>query len=311
MLPTHGAATATFLLAHANRTRVHADRASWVQSARARTSYLAGALDLEACAVELERLRLADIAGEVTLRADLASLSSTADRVTLVTIAGILLRTDPPPWLQQAVHGQHVRREYIPARDLAGLAWLDAMLDPLLLAAADSELLRGRSSGLREGLGLAGELVVLGALRSQGLQALHVALISDTFGYDLEVQGADVRCLEVKSTTESRADTFHLSRHEYDTARRLRHRWELVQVVFAPEVLTATVVNRTHVRSIKTLAPLALEEAVPADSDAFRWTESAVLTLPESAWLDTPLADSAASLTQGVVQLSRVRSGTS
>lgn len=304
MLPTHGAASGTFLLSNAARATTYSDAASWIGGARARSSFLAGALNLETCANELVRLNLAELVEKVVIRADLARLSDAADRATLTAIAGILLAADPPPWLTQAVQGRDVRREYIPSRDLAALSWLDPMLDDLLIVTAGATL-KADTSELLTGLGLAGELIIMQALTSCGFEAIHVALISDMFGYDIEVLKPCGGRIEVKTTTEANAGAFHISRHEYETSLRFGDGWHLLQVVLSPAVLEAPTVRAEHVKSINRLIPGALREIVAPDTGEFRWSISASVAPRRGLWAPSSLYDSAGGLSKGVRELGR------
>ena len=105
MLPRHGVASGVFLLANAARSLNHHDLDALIGTARQRSSFMAGAVDLRGCAEGLMRLGLMDISDTVNLSALLSNLSERADRATLVGISSLLLRLDPPPWLLFAVEG--------------------------------------------------------------------------------------------------------------------------------------------------------------------------------------------------------------
>ncbi len=283
MLPTHGLVSGAFLLANASRHRKHRDLDDWIGEARQRSSFMAGAVDLERCAEGLVRLGLAMDADSVTLSPALSGLSERADRPTFVAIAALLLELDPPPWLRLAVHEGAVLREYVPSVDLRDLLWLDPFLDELLVGAAAAEELR-HVEPLRRALGRAGELVIMAAAASAGLDAWHVADVSDAFGYDVEIRTPRVRRLEVKSTTQARQGLFHLSRNEFDKSKRHAPDWWLVQVTFDSAVFTDSEITAAHVLGIRELAARGLWELVPTDSKSFRWSESAVITPPDVLW---------------------------
>ncbi|CAN7410193.1 DUF3883 domain-containing protein [Pseudarthrobacter oxydans] len=284
MLPTHGAASGVFLLANAARYRIHQDAKAWTGAARSRSSFMAGAVDIDGCAQAILRLGLATISDMVRLDHALLGLSERADRPTLTAISALLLRLDPPPWMPLAVRDGVVFREYIPSEDLRDLEWLEPYLDQLLVEAAES-LARQHVDSLREALGRAGELVVLAAATQAGAFALHVADVSDAYGYDIEVQTSFKQRLEVKSTTNATEGTFHLSRNEFNRCRQYGPEWRLIQVTFDSSIFTDDSISASHVLAISELEGSKLLGLVPPDTAAFRWTESAVIQPPPDYWL--------------------------
>lgn len=302
MLPTHGAATGVFLLANAARYRDHETVDAWVATARDRSSFMAGAVDLEACAQDVLRLGLVDPSGSVALHPALARLWERADRTTLVEISSLLLKLDPPPWLQSVVHEGAVSREYVPADDLRALAWLDPLLDQLLIDAAEA-LGQSHLDPLRAALGRAGELVVMAAAAKAGLTPVHVADLSDAYGYDIELGREPVHRIEVKATTEAKAGTFHLSRNEFEKCIRYGQEWRLVQVTFDSSIFVAEAISAAQVTAINELTCQELAGRVPADTPSFRWTESAVITAPTNAWSASSLEVPPALQLPGIRQL--------
>ena len=249
---------------------------------------MAGALDLDRCARELVRIGLVTVADVVRVSQRLTSLTGRADKPTLVAIASLLLKADPPPWLLIATSEGTVLHEYIPSDDLRDLKWLDPFLDRIILEVAvcrDRDTLRP----LRAGLGRAGELVVLASLEAAGLPALHVADVSDSYGYDIETTGAHKQRLEVKSTTSANSGTFHITRNEYNVCRQFRNEWRVVQVTFESAVMSDPVITACHVLAISELASEHLAGLVPADSATFRWTESAIVRPPAKFWVPSTL----------------------
>lgn len=244
---------------------------------------MAGAVDLEGCAQGIIRLGLAKISDSIRLDQVLSALSDRADRPTLIAISSLLLRLDPPPWLSLAVSGGTVFREYIPMDVLRDLWWLEPHLDQMLVEAAAGRA-RDHLEGLREALGRAGELVVLAAAAEAGSFALHVADVSDAYGYDIEIRTPATQRLEIKSTTRAREGTFHLSRNEFDKCRQYGREWRLVQVTFNSSVFTDDSISAIHVLAITELAGRELLDLVPLDSAAFRWTDSAVIQPPVDSW---------------------------
>lgn len=283
MLPTHGAASGVFLLANAARHRSHQDVDAWTGAARGRSSFMAGAVDLDGCAQGILRLGLAKISDTLRLGQVLFALSVRADRPTLTAISALLLRLDPPPWLSMVVRGGIVFREYIPSDDLRDLEWLEPYLDQLLIEAAEG-LAKDHLEPLREALGRAGELVVLAAAAEAGFFALHVADVSNAYGYDIEIHTPSKQRLEVKSTTPASEGTFYLSRNEFNKCRQYGHEWRLVQVIFDSSVFTDDSISATHVLAISELFGRELLDFVPPDSATFRWAESAVIHPSIDSW---------------------------
>jgi hypothetical protein len=283
MLPTQGRCHGVFLLLNALDARDRRSFAEWLSAAKHGATYMSRALDLEQIALDLIEADLVRARGSLEVDVTLRRLCAQADRATLVTIAGLLLRTCPPAWLWVAYRDGVAAREYIPTEDLVDLEWLEPELD-LLLANVSRVLHARRDAAQREALGLAGELVVMAALANAGIAAAHVSLVSDMFGYDIECGGLPKRRIEVKSASEATMREFHLSRNEFDQSQALHGEWELVQVVFNPKVFVADVIDPTCVACVRTLAAAELDELVAGDTPFFRWEESAVLVPPETAW---------------------------
>lgn len=288
MLPTHGAASGVFLLANAAKYSNHQDVVAWTSTARSRSSFMAGALNLDGCAAGILRLGLAQVSDTLQLDPALSALSEQADRPTLVAISSLLLGLKPPPWMPLAVRDGVVCREYIPTDDLRDLEWLEPHLDQLLVEVAE-RLAGSHVEPLREALGRAGELVVLASAVKAGFVALHVADVSDSYGYDIEVHGPSNLRLEVKSTTSTRKGTFHLSRNEFNKCRQYGHEWRLVQVTFDSSVFTDDSISASHILAISELAGRELIELIPPDSAAFRWTESSLIQPPIDLWKPSAL----------------------
>lgn len=288
MIPTHGAATSVFLLANAIRDGKRENVNDWIASASARSSFLAGAVDHLPVAQFLIRSSLATTSESIRPSPRLLAVAECADRSTLLTIASMILESEPPAWLPVAVTGGEVRHELIPSADRAALSWLEPQLDRLLLLAA------ARPSPVREelaqGIGRAAELVVLAALDYEGASPVHVSLVSDRFGYDVESLKAPVGQWEVKGGTGNTSTSFHLTRHEFDIGGERSGTWSLVQVVFQPSVIVADVIDSSHVLCIRLLRFNRLAELVPRDSSYFSWESSAVVTPPPSAWESSGLS---------------------
>lgn len=287
MLPTHGAVTSVFHLANSVRHTSQPDTAAWVSAASSRSSFLAAAIDHRPTAVFLldAGLALADTA--ITPSPRLRAMSRQADRPTLTAIADLLLETAPPAWLSVAVVGGEVRYEFIPSNDLAGLAWLRPELDQLLVNAAHRT--PHRSDILALGLGRAAELTIFAALEQLRASPVHVAEISDRFGYDIETVRGRARRWEVKGCTTRTAESFHLSRNEFDQCRRYSAEWLLVQVEFTPEALTTKSLTASHVSAIRELPSDVLLAIPPSESTEFYWETSARISPPARAWVQSTL----------------------
>jgi hypothetical protein len=262
--------------------------ATWVRAARARSAYLAAAIDHEPAARFLIREGLVSSAAGIGPRARLKAVSDRADRPTLLAIAALLLEVDPPPWLPIAVIDRQLHWEVIPAADMEGMAWLQPELEQLLLSAAPRTSLDNDPLAL--GIGRAAELVVFGALTHSGGSAIHVSGISDRFGYDIEsTQGTGVRRWEVKGCTERTASAFHLSRNEFEKCRAFGPEWTVVQVEFAGAALVAEHVTAAHISKVRELPAIEVVGLVPPDSNHFVWETSAVVTPPPQAWAPSTL----------------------
>ena len=287
MLPTHGAVTSVFHLANSVRHTRQPNIAAWVSAASSRSSFLAAAIDHGPAAAFLldAGLVLADTA--ITPSPRLRAVSRQADRPTLIAIADLLLQTAPPAWLPVAVVGGEVRYEFIPSNDFVGLAWLQPELDQLLINAADQA--PQHSDAVALGLGRAAELTVLAALNRLRASPVHVAEISDRFGYDIETVRGHARRWEVKGCTTRTAESFHLSRNEFDQCRRYSDEWLLVQVEFKPEAVTAEWLLASHVSAIRELPSRTLLAIPPAESAQFYWETSARIAPPACAWVTSTL----------------------
>lgn len=286
VLPSHGAAYAVLLLAAAVRRAERHDVEDWVHAARYGGGFLAGAVDLVGPARSLIREGL--VSNEGTIRAECAvsALPPSPDRHGMLAAARLLLSHDPPPWLPAATSGGTVRREYIPSEELRVLQWIEPGLNQLLSEVAD--VLPPRDAAFLARLGTAAELHVLDCLRREGLPAVHVAAISDSYGYDVEVEGPPRRRIEVKAASVRTAGSFHISRNEFDKAARYGDEWELWQVTFNRAAFVGHVIDRRQVVSCRRLRSGAVLACAPADTASFRWMESALL-VPEAAyWTSAP-----------------------
>nr|WP_239062107.1 DUF3883 domain-containing protein [Streptomyces sp. SID13031] len=139
------------------------------------------------------------------------------------------------------------------------------------------------------GLGRAAELTVFAALDQLRATPVHVAEISDRFGYDIETVRGEARRWEVKGCTRRTAESFHLSRNEFDQCRRYSDEWRLVQVEFASGALTAESLTRSHVSAIRELTSGKLLAIPPPETAHFYWETSARIAPASRAWLPSTL----------------------
>jgi hypothetical protein len=255
--------------------------AAWASSAGQRSSFLSAALDHRRAAEFLLKSKLVRSAPNIMLSPRLKALSERADRPTLTAIARVLLELAPPPWLFVAVDKQ-VRYEFVPSNDLRALDWLRPELDQLLLDAAFGSA--DRPDLIARGLGRAAELTVFAALQLLDASPIHVADISDRFGYDIETARGPVRRWEVKGATRNTSDSFHLSRNEFDQGVRHPVEWQVIQVEFASNAFTAEWLTASHVSRIRELSVTDLLMLTPPETDSFHWESGARITPPGNMW---------------------------
>jgi len=213
----------------------------------------------------------------------LRQFADRADRLTLLSIAQLLVNYAPPPWLRAAVDNNVVIHEYIPSEDATALAWIGEDLDALLLRAHSSLHALDRDA-FRSRFGTAAELMVLAAKTRIGAEPIHVARLSDSYGYDIECRRGPVERIEVKAASVRTQDSFYLTRNEYEKSQAFRQEWYLVQVVFSNAAFTSSCLDASHVEAVRRLGPEAIEKLVPPDTPTFRWAESAQVSPPIEAW---------------------------
>ena len=118
-----------------------------------------------------------------------------------------------------------------------------------------------------------------------GRYVSHVSLISDAFGYDIESASGQSRYyIEVKTTLETRAETFFITKNETQKAAGLKDQWRLVQIVLTPEAITQEEITGVHVIEARALDSSTLLSLIPVDKDTGIWVDSAVIRPPSSAW---------------------------
>jgi hypothetical protein len=261
---------------------------------------MASALDFDAIGAELIRVRLAACYEDrIFVDPALIELSKCADRTTLVGIAATLIAKSPPVWLPIAVENQKVYREFIPTDDLEDLGWIEPGLDEFLLS-ANSLAQRLLDDSFAKKLGDAAELILLAAFNLAGANPVHVAKVSDAYGYDIECRGTSTERVEVKAAGSSTRGSFYISRNEFDKSQAYGCEWRLIQLTFSNHAFIDAELNISHVESLLELSSEALRELVPSDTKFFRWTESARIIVPDRYWNQTNIELDPMFVTKGV-----------
>lgn len=288
-LPSRGRCHAVFLLAYSARVRRCADVNTWLKAAVDKPTHMAASLDLIGTAHLLLDAGLARADKEIIISRDLAQLDKVADLTTLKGIARLILMRRPPDWLRSAVNDGRIIEEFIPAADLVVMSWMGADLEAIIVT-VHHHLYGSIDDSLLKRLGDAGELAVISALRGQGLRPRHVALVSDRFGYDIELDSGGQRCgLEVKTVTASTAARVLISRNEFEVARRMGGRWKIVQVIFSSRVIARGVAAATDVEGIRELSSASLIAMAPVEKGDFRWLEGAEFRPEPCFWRSSDL----------------------
>jgi len=289
LFPRHGVCYGALLLSHVAMVSRRTGVDDWVHAARQHGSLLAAAIDLNTPAELLLAGGFASLVkGFVEVSPRLGAIVSGDQTLALRSVAVVLLSAQPPVWLRLAVREGEVCREYIPAKDLVALSWLGSDLDVVLVEAC-MLIDEDHRSDLSKEIGDAAEEFVLAALMHMGMRALHVARVSDRYGYDIEVHAAEPRRLEVKAAGPRTVERFFLSRHEFETSLRWSDSWSVVQVIFAESAFVADRLTAAHVRAIRELPAAAVRSLIPPDTSTFRWQEAALLTPPAGAWTPSEL----------------------
>ena len=283
MLPSRGCCHAVFLLVFTSRLKSYANVEAWVEATRARATIMAAALNLGDVASALVALNLVELPS-ISIANSLQAAGDEGSTQTFSRIARVLLERSPPPWLRIAVDGDRLNRDYIPAADLEALAWLEEGLDQILLDVCQS--LELEETKIPKAIGDAAELLIVASLKRMGGSVVHVAKISDGYGYDIEWRrGNRTRRIEVKACSAKTSDRFILTRNEFEKSQIFRSEWSLVQVVFKVGSLFGSTLSADDVVELRELLPQAISDLCPADSSTFRWRESAELRPQCNQWI--------------------------
>ena len=289
MLPSRGNCHAVFLLTRAAHLKRPTSFDSWVVCACGLSTIMATALDLKSAAGVLVGGGLFRIEETISVAKALDRLWAEANRPTMLGIARVLFQTYPPSWLANVVSETAVATEYIPADDLRALEWLGSDLE-LLLMEIGWKIIQETDADLRKRLGDAGERVVLAAKEAEGGSVIHVASISDFYGYDVESHiGGRTQRIEVKAAVPHTAESFVVSRNEYEKSVIYGDEWFLMQIVFDSSVLVKSVITSVDILSARILPAGSLRKLVNVDTQYFTWAEAAKISPPPLAWVDYAL----------------------
>ena len=284
-LPTRGRCHAVFLLAFSAKARKCVDLDAWIEAALDKPTHMAGALDISGTASLLLDIGLARIESLVITEPELSGLDHKADITTLKDIALLLLKRRPPNWLRAVVVEDRIVTEFIPHKDLNAIAWLGEDLEEIIVT-AHQQVYRASNVQLRKMLGDAGEFAIMSALRRDGHSPRHVSLISDRFGYDIELKIRNhLVGLEVKAAVNATSTRSFISRNEFEVAKRMGEHWKLVQVIFSSRVISTGRATSGDVEGIRELASQSLVEMAPMEKEGFRWIESAEIRPAETEWM--------------------------
>ncbi|MDB5481710.1 MAG: hypothetical protein JWO83_2763 [Caulobacteraceae bacterium] len=288
-LPSRGRCHATFLLAYSARVRQCYDVDAWLRATLEKPTVMAASLDLAGTARLLIDVGLARVDSAVVASRELARFDQVADVATFKGIARLLLVHRPPDWLRASVVDGRLASEFIPGCDLEAMSWMGTDLEAVIVA-AHQQLYSTSDAFLLKRLGDAGELAVMSALQLKGLTPRHVALISDRFGYDIELGGVAQRlALEVKTAVTSTATRVLVSRNEFDVANRMGDRWKIVQVTFSSNVIVRGVAHAADIEAIRELSSTSLINMAPPENDVFRWADAAEFRPGPGMWSTSDL----------------------
>ncbi len=282
MIPSPGCIYSVVQLASVANLHARRSMTEWVSAAREHGGYLAAANDLDGRAQFLINKGLVTAGEVIRVVPRLAAINSLPRERAEYELARLILLHAPPPWLGIAVDGRRVERAYIPEYDLEYLAWIEPNLDELLCEVFKE--LQPKKPTIEAELGLAAELVVMAALKRAGSHPVHVSLISDAYGYDIEVGGKIADRIEVKAASPKTAGSFHLSRNEYEKCLQHKDEWRLVQVIFSTAAFVSPHLDVSHIEEIYELGAANTRGLVPVDTPTFKWEESAIITPSAESW---------------------------
>lgn len=249
---------------------------------------MTGALNFRAVANSLLDAKLAKITEQIELEEKLMVFAESADHHSLMGIARILFEYFPPPWILNSIANNEIAIEYIPSSDLSALAWMGEDLTDLLRSIAQRKIFV-QDEKLRKRLGDIGELVLIASNKFQGKTTFHVAQISDSYGYDIEViehSGNVLERIEVKASLPHTNGRIFISKNECEKARFYGNEWNLVQITFDASVPWKTDITRKDVVSTRGLSNADVLSLTSVDTSSFRWLISAEIKPTLANWND-------------------------
>ena len=282
-LPTRGLCHSVFLLAQSARVKRRKSIEEWIEAARRAPTIMASALAVDSVAEFLVSQRLAGIDEDgVSIDEDLVNAGAEACTETFAAIARIILHAKPPSWVSSAVIDGIVCSELIPTSDERALEWLEDLRDPLLI---DIKKSNDQAGHFRAWLGAVGESLVVTSERQSGRSVTQVSRISDSIGFDIDSLGpGGRRCIEVKTSLESTAERFFISRNETSKALSLGVNWYLVQIILRSNTATDDQITPAHVVGSRLLKASDLLQMLPSDTITGVWMDSARIMPPKEAW---------------------------
>jgi hypothetical protein len=288
LLPSEGVCQACYLLGYAARLDQPPTFEEWLRRAGRVPAGQAFCQDLRGVAESLVAVGIANVDdGDIQLISDFPKCS-TADRVTKLKIAKLLLQRQRPTWLPLSGDVHRIYPALVPRDDLVALQWLGDDLVHILAAI----LIAADATNTAQKLGQLGELIIAASERSRGHSVVHVSEISASYGYDLESSSRDgsLARIEVKCTVEGEAGKFHLSRHEFERSLEHRSEWILVQIVLAGQLLwTQDVLDSRVIVCAKTIPNDVVASEMVSDRAFCIWEESVKFGLPIDRWGEYPL----------------------
>lgn len=288
LLPSEGVCQGSYLLAYAAGLDEPPTFGEWIaRVSRLRSGHghcqdlagLARALEISGVAVLMD--------GRVRFIPRFPNCRTGANRQTKVRIAALLLDYQRPIWLPQSGNLDQIVSALIPKDDMRALSWLGEDLRNVLAGLLVPE---GKDETASK-LGEIGELIILASERNRGRAAVRVSAISDGYGYDVESRSdVDVLRIEAKCTFESRAGTFHLSRHEFNQGLKYPGEWKLVQVILAADaVWNCEMLGASAIIGARTVSVGAIVAEIVQDRPRCEWQDSVFFRLPAEQWDEYPL----------------------
>lgn len=128
------------------------------------------------------------------------------------------------------------------------------------------------------------------AFTHAGLRPRHAAVWADAVGYDIEIPGPPIQRIEVKAGSPATQGRFRLTRNEFDKSLVYGSEWCVLQVIFDQAAFVAPLVKSEHVLAVYQLPATVVASIASADTNAFRWMESAQFNPQANAWTLFPIS---------------------